>query len=204
MAQTLRHVLDLSNTDWVRLERIADRFEEAWRRGERPAIDAYLPPPEAADDRRSVLIELVHAEIEFRLGHDEPARVEEYLRRYPVLAQDRAVVWELIAAESEPPTAPGPGPPARRVPRPVPRVRPRAGGALAGHGRRRRPAPPPAAGPGRRAGARPSTSWGRSRRSSGPRPGRSWASSTCSRSSAAAPSASSIAPGIPSCTGSWP
>ena len=54
MAQSLRHVLDLSDSEWVRLERIAGRFEEAWRRGERPALDDYLPS-EWEGDRRSVL-----------------------------------------------------------------------------------------------------------------------------------------------------
>jgi WD40 repeat protein len=100
MGQSLRHVLDLSDAAWVRLERISDRFEQAWRRGERPCIDDYLQDDAESDDR-PLLIELVHAELEFRLTQGEPVRVEEYLRRYPALEDDRADLWELIAAEIE-------------------------------------------------------------------------------------------------------
>ena len=49
MNEPLEHVLALSEADWVRLERIAGRFEEAWRAGERPAIAAFLP--HGAEDR---------------------------------------------------------------------------------------------------------------------------------------------------------
>jgi hypothetical protein len=63
-------------------------FDEAWRRGPRPAIDDHLP----ADDplRSQVRVELVHVELELRLKAGEPARVEEYLARYPQLGEDRA------------------------------------------------------------------------------------------------------------------
>ena len=36
--------------------------------------------------RLALLVELVHVELELRLKAGEPARVEEYLRRYPELA----------------------------------------------------------------------------------------------------------------------
>jgi len=90
MSLSLRHVLDLSKADWVRLERITDRFERAWRRGQRPELDDYLDA-EWEGDRRPLLIELVHAELEFRLGQGEPARVEEYLERHPALGDVRAI-----------------------------------------------------------------------------------------------------------------
>ena len=48
---------------------------------------------------RTLLIELVHTELELRLKSREAARVEEYLARYPELADDRAAVLGLIAAE---------------------------------------------------------------------------------------------------------
>ena len=100
MGPSLRHVLDLSDADWVQLERITNRFEEAWTRGERPALDDYLPGA-AEDHSRPLLLELVHAELEFRLGHGEPVRIEEFLKRYPGLEDDPADVCELIVAEIE-------------------------------------------------------------------------------------------------------
>jgi serine/threonine protein kinase/formylglycine-generating enzyme required for sulfatase activity len=81
----------------TRLEQIIATFEEAWQRGERPAIDAHLPSAEAV--RRSVLVELVHADLEYRLKAGEAARVESYLERYPELAADGDAVAGLIAAE---------------------------------------------------------------------------------------------------------
>ena len=51
--------------------------------------------------RSRVLIELVHIDLELRLKAGEAARVEEYLARYPELADDRAVALGLIAAEHE-------------------------------------------------------------------------------------------------------
>ena len=42
--------------------------------------------------REPLLIELVHAEMEFRLKAGEAARVEEYLRKFPQLARDRSTV----------------------------------------------------------------------------------------------------------------
>jgi WD40 repeat protein/tRNA A-37 threonylcarbamoyl transferase component Bud32 len=72
-------------------------FEKAWQAGARPAIEDYLP----ADGplRPHVLRELVHNDLEYRLKAGETARVEDYLRRYPELREDRAATLELIAAE---------------------------------------------------------------------------------------------------------
>jgi WD40 repeat protein/Flp pilus assembly protein TadD len=79
-------------------EQIIERFENAWQLDMRPAIDDYLP---TGADRHRVLIELVHADLRFRLQAAEPARVEEYLERYPELATEPAVVLDLIATEQE-------------------------------------------------------------------------------------------------------
>src|SRR4051812_22983101 len=80
------------------LEAAIKRFENAWQRGPRPAIDDYLP---AGDLRAALLIELVHIDLELRLKAGEAARVEEYLGRYPELAGDAEAAGELIAAEYE-------------------------------------------------------------------------------------------------------
>jgi WD40 repeat protein len=78
----------------LRREQIIERFEDAWAGGGRPDLDQFLLP---GDTR--LLIELVHADLEFRLKAGEPARVEGYLARYPDLARDSAAVADLAAAE---------------------------------------------------------------------------------------------------------
>jgi predicted ATPase len=85
--------------DWSALKDAARRFEDAWRQGPRPAIDDHLP---AGDElRHSLLIELVHIDLELRLKAGEAARVEEYLARYPELAGDSTAALDLITAEHE-------------------------------------------------------------------------------------------------------
>ena len=75
------------------------RFENAWRQGPRHEIGDYLPNDDPLRSR--VLVELVHIDLELRLKAGEPARVEEYLVRYPELTNDTAVAVDLIAAEHE-------------------------------------------------------------------------------------------------------
>ena len=78
------------------LGQLVDRFEVAWQTGE-PAIEDYLPADPA--QRRAVLVELIHVDLQRRLDRDATVRVEQYLEKYPSLAEDRAAVVELIAAE---------------------------------------------------------------------------------------------------------
>ncbi len=66
------------------LEAAVGRFEELWLRGERPALTDFLNGLHG-EDRLPLLVELVHAELEFRLKAGEVARVEEYLTAYPEL-----------------------------------------------------------------------------------------------------------------------
>jgi serine/threonine protein kinase/tetratricopeptide (TPR) repeat protein len=82
---------------WGRLEQIVARFEEAWRRGERPAIDEYLRAQDVAP--RQLVLELVHADLECRWKAGEAIAVEAYFERYAELAGDRAGVLRLIEAE---------------------------------------------------------------------------------------------------------
>jgi serine/threonine protein kinase len=78
---------------------VVERFEQAWEKGARPDLDEQLPA--GGPLRRSVLIELVHVELERRLRAAEPARVEDYLHRYPELADAPDVVLDLLVQESE-------------------------------------------------------------------------------------------------------
>src|SRR4051812_37978180 len=86
---------DLRDQAWDRLEPVLELFERALNRGERPDLQAFVPaldPPE----RQALLAELVHAELEYRLEAAEPARVEEYLKRFPELRSNPALVLDLI------------------------------------------------------------------------------------------------------------
>jgi WD40 repeat protein len=80
-----------------RLVRIVDQFETAYRRGQAPAIEDYLPDTDSL--RTAVLVELANVHLEFRLKAGESACVEDYLQRYPELAEDPEAVLELIATE---------------------------------------------------------------------------------------------------------
>jgi serine/threonine-protein kinase len=81
------------NTD---LDRCVEAFQQALNAGRRPPLEAFLPP---ACDATSVLLELVHVELEFRLKHGEPAGAAEYIARYPQLGNDAAVRCGLVAVE---------------------------------------------------------------------------------------------------------
>jgi serine/threonine-protein kinase len=84
--------------DWVRRERVVRQFEEAWRRQPRPTLDAFLNGAPGCHD---LLVELVHVDLEFRHRAGEPVRVEEYLHRYPELAENRSDVFGLYEAERD-------------------------------------------------------------------------------------------------------
>jgi predicted ATPase len=87
----------VSAQDWSKLKDAVERFEEAWRRGCRPAIDDYLPAGNPL--RCCMLIELAHLDLELRMKAGEAVRVEEYLARYPEFGGDPARAMELIVAE---------------------------------------------------------------------------------------------------------
>ncbi len=80
-----------------RLEEIVAQFEEACWSGRWPAIDDFLPPE--GPGRRTVLIELVHSDLELRLKEGRPASAEFYLARYPELSEDPETVRALVEAE---------------------------------------------------------------------------------------------------------
>jgi predicted ATPase len=93
------HVTLLTSPSWSACEGLIKAFEGAWRRGMSPAIADYL----RADglQRKALLIELVHVDLEFRLKAGQPARVENYLSEYPELGEDRDLTIELLSAEFE-------------------------------------------------------------------------------------------------------
>jgi serine/threonine protein kinase len=82
---------------WERCEATIEAFERAWQEEQRPQIDDFLSGE--GSDPAALLVELVHVDLEFRLKAGETARVESYLRRYPVLNSDSAIVLELLGTE---------------------------------------------------------------------------------------------------------
>ena len=97
MSSTGKATKRMPREEWDRLEEIIERFEEAWRGGQRPVIDDYLKAEQIAPQQ--LLLELVHAELECRLKAGEEVRVETYFERYPQIAHNVEGVLELIAAE---------------------------------------------------------------------------------------------------------
>jgi WD40 repeat protein len=84
-AHTSRDLLE-----WV--DEIADRFESAWKQGERPTIAAFLKLADTSDVRgtvevkRSALLrELFVIDVEYRRQNGEPRRLEAYLAEFPEL-----------------------------------------------------------------------------------------------------------------------
>jgi WD40 repeat protein len=89
----------LSPDAWRHLEDRVGKFESAWARGERPEIADYLPDDGADPTTGRLLLELVHAELEFRIEAGESARVEEYFGRFPELAERSDTIADLVKAE---------------------------------------------------------------------------------------------------------
>ena len=91
------------------IERIADacaRFEEAWRRGERPRIEDSLA--EVGPDAGSLLERLLPLELSFRLGAGESPEPEEYRSRFPASrgVVDAAFAEQTTAADASSPRRP--------------------------------------------------------------------------------------------------
>jgi Leucine-rich repeat (LRR) protein len=82
---------------WARREGVLEAFENAWRQGQRPDLDQFLAEAGPAD--AGLLFDLAEADLEWRLKAGEAARVEDYLGRYPPLADDRSRLLELIVRE---------------------------------------------------------------------------------------------------------
>ncbi|MBT4864392.1 MAG: protein kinase [Planctomycetaceae bacterium] len=88
---------DLFSGESRKLEAILGDFESAWFRGERPDISQYLD--EVGNQPERLLSELVHVDLEFRLKQGETARIEEYIGRFPKLAESTELMVELVCFE---------------------------------------------------------------------------------------------------------
>ena len=79
---------ELPSNDWDQMQALVSRFEAAWRSGPQPVLDDYLPA--ASDQRRALLIELIHTDLELspegqraRPGRELPAALSGAGRRSP-------------------------------------------------------------------------------------------------------------------------
>jgi tetratricopeptide (TPR) repeat protein/tRNA A-37 threonylcarbamoyl transferase component Bud32 len=96
------------------VRRLLSCFEQAWQRKPFPALDEFLPAN--GPDRRFLLPALVRVDLRYRWQAGAGIRVEDYLRRYPELNDEREAVQELIAAEDEARRRHDQTPPAEEIP----------------------------------------------------------------------------------------
>jgi WD40 repeat protein/Tfp pilus assembly protein PilF len=86
-----------------RLNEACNRFEAAWRRGDRPRPDDFLAGAHP-DLVPALLAELVHLDAYYRRQHGEQPRAEDYRERFPALAPDQ-LAQALMDANTGPPAA---------------------------------------------------------------------------------------------------
>jgi hypothetical protein len=72
--------LDLDRTAWSELQDIVRSFRLALKRGVQPRVEAFLP--EEGQNRRAVILELIHEEMEFLVNIGEPTNLGSYLKRF--------------------------------------------------------------------------------------------------------------------------
>ena len=77
---------ELNTVEWEGVQGVVREFRRALDRGERPALEAYLP--EHGTQRKDALIELVHEEMEFRIKAGESSVLGSYLERFPEIVDD--------------------------------------------------------------------------------------------------------------------
>ena len=82
-----------------RMADVCDRFEDAWKAGQRPAIEDYLGGT-AEPSRSLLLLELLVVELQYRCQHGETLVAEHYVSRFPAHADlIREVFGEELSAE---------------------------------------------------------------------------------------------------------
>ncbi len=77
-------------------KRVIRRFQEAWRRGDKPKLWEFL---EEGGGNTSLLVELVYIDLRQRLEAGQSVRVEHYLEQFPVLMQNRTHLLDLLGSE---------------------------------------------------------------------------------------------------------
>ncbi len=96
----------LSATQADLVDRACDRFEMAWRSGERPQIEDYLVGLEGPVCT-ALLCELLAIEMELRRVRGERPAPQEYRERFPALSTLPDSAFEATIAGPHPPARPG-------------------------------------------------------------------------------------------------
>jgi WD40 repeat protein len=95
----------LSPDEIRHIEQVCDRFEAAWKAGQRPRLETYLDP--AAESLRTTLLrQLLALDWEYRLRAGDLPQAAEYQARFPGAAALVEAVGRAVAGEAELP-APG-------------------------------------------------------------------------------------------------
>jgi serine/threonine protein kinase len=87
----------LSQVDQSTVETIIERFEIAWEADPPPSLEDFIPENDLL--RKIVLVELIHADLDFKIKSGKKARIENYFKRFPDLKSDQDIFCELIDAE---------------------------------------------------------------------------------------------------------
>jgi serine/threonine protein kinase len=88
-----------------RADQECDRFESAWKAGQRPRIEDHLRAVAEAE-RPALLHELIQLEIDYRYLAGEQPKATDFLARFPTL--DAAWLQGLLSADMPAPTLRGP------------------------------------------------------------------------------------------------
>ena len=88
----------LNPGEWQQFQDLADRFHEAWQKGEPADLGPFLPPP--GDPLRPlVLQELVVIDLEMHWRRGQARELEQYLAKYPELGPADALPAGLVFNE---------------------------------------------------------------------------------------------------------
>src|SRR5262245_53897136 len=71
---------------------------QRWRRGERPLVEDYLRQQPTLQEGGEGLLDLIYNEIDLREERGEAPQLEEYLGRFPQLASQLRVQFEVHRA----------------------------------------------------------------------------------------------------------
>jgi eukaryotic-like serine/threonine-protein kinase len=98
----------LSRTDLLLVDRICDRFEEAWRAGERPDLAAFLADAPVAG-RAMLFRGLLTIELEFMLSSDRGPEYATYREQFPDYLDGISAVFASFGLARQTNEGPAPG-----------------------------------------------------------------------------------------------
>jgi WD40 repeat protein/tRNA A-37 threonylcarbamoyl transferase component Bud32 len=87
-----------SASSWLRREAVIEHFEHTWQRCGDADLADFLPPLDSPA-RRELLVELARIDLEYRWEKGECVRSEDYVARFPELADATGPPRALIATE---------------------------------------------------------------------------------------------------------